>query len=339
MAKMTREEFIARYGIGPGGTFLADNQGGNAASEVSGLSAADYYDRFLADNAAKTYVGADGNEMPVNFGYSGEYSNINPTFDAWDNVNPHPESQKGTGWEEAWKAVGKPVAMAAALYGGVNALGSMAGAPGAASGAAGSTAGGGAAGAGSDFGIGTYAGTGAIPATVAPEAGLLSGTGLSGGSATKAALYGASGYGPAVTAAEMGTGGLGAVGQFLKDNPTLTQIGGALLGAAAGGDKTVSASSTKDPWGPAQQYLKDNLASNAAMQDYYSKNPFSDLQKSSYQGLLDANATGMANVSGLLSNASNFGKSSRGVMPSMQGLLEGVTAPPVDWSQYTAWRK
>ena len=92
--------------------------------------------------------------------------------------------------------------------------------------------------------------------------------------------------------------------------------------------------SSKDPWGPAQSYLKDNLAQNAAMQQYYSANPFSNEQKSAYQGQADAYANNMANMPAMQGNANSFMQSNRGKMPAMQGLLSGTKAAPIDWTKY-----
>ncbi len=127
-------------------------------------------------------------------------------------------------------------------------------------------------------------------------------------------------------------------GNYLSDPSNLMKVGGTLLGAIGGAagskDSTTSNNSTRDPWGPAQPYLLDNLKTNAAAQEYYRQNPFSDLQKQQYQGLFNNLATNQANVPGLLANASNFGKSNRGVMPAMNGLLSNTQAPAIDWTQY-----
>lgn len=131
-----------------------------------------------------------------------------------------------------------------------------------------------------------------------------------------------------------GAGGLGAVGQWLKDNPTIAQLGGAALGALSAKDQTQSSTSTRDPWGPAQAYLKDNLATNAAMQKHYQANPFSGEQQNAYQGLLNTLANNQENGNVLLGNASRFGQSAKGVMPQMQGLLTGTQAPIIDWAKY-----
>lgn len=119
---------------------------------------------------------------------------------------------------------------------------------------------------------------------------------------------------------------------FIKDNPTLAKLAMGALGAAASGDTKTSQS--KDPWGPAQPYLLQNLAQNQAMSDYYNKNPFSQEQKNAYQGLLNTVALSQAGGQGLLSNAANFMSSRRGVMPAMTATPQNVTAPAIDWSQY-----
>ena len=118
---------------------------------------------------------------------------------------------------------------------------------------------------------------------------------------------------------------------FIKDNPTLAKLAMGALGAAASGDTKTSQS--KDPWGPAQPYLLQNLAQNQAMSDYYNKNPFSQEQKNAYQGLLNTVANSQAAGNGLLSMAQNFGQSRRGVMPQF-GPLGSAQAPAINWSQY-----
>ena len=120
--RMTREEFLRKYGT----TFVADDRGGNAASEVAGQDVGAYYDQYLAD-------GATGDSS----GFGWKYRDANPYFDAWDNVDPHPTSQDLGGVGEFWRQIGRPVATAAATYFGVNALGGLMGGAGAAGEAAG----------------------------------------------------------------------------------------------------------------------------------------------------------------------------------------------------------
>jgi hypothetical protein len=123
---MSREDFIKKYAIGEGGTFVANDKGGNAASEVAGQSVAEYYDKYLGPDAKKTYTlghGADNDttEEQITWG-GGKYRDAHPYFDAYDNVNPHPESQLGNGLEEFVKQA-RPFAAMAAMGMGAAALG------------------------------------------------------------------------------------------------------------------------------------------------------------------------------------------------------------------------
>ena len=159
--------------------------------------------------------------------------------------------------------------------------------------------------------------------------------------AAASAITPAAGSASAFAAEAGGSGLLGNIGstvtdagKFLADNKWAGQLAGGLLGAAGSGDKTTSATSTKDPWGPAQPYLLDNLKQNKEMQDYYRANPFSDQQKTAYQGVFDANANGQANVANMLGMASNFGQSNRGLLGPMPQFTSGTKAAPIDWTKY-----
>ena len=125
--EMSREDFIKKYGT----TFVADDKGGNAASEVAGQDVGAYYDKYLAPGAKgdlSTTRGAGDNletgvtdyAMP-NWG-AGKYSKDKPYFDGWDNVKPHPESQLGNGLEEFIKQA-KPFAAMGAMALGAGAFG------------------------------------------------------------------------------------------------------------------------------------------------------------------------------------------------------------------------
>lgn len=83
---------------------------------------------------------------------------------------------------------------------------------------------------------------------------------------------------PAATAA-------GGVGGLLSGLSPYAGIIGAGLGALSSKDQTQTATSTKDPWGPAQQWIKDNMAAGQALQKNYTDNPFSDQQKTAYNNL------------------------------------------------------
>ena len=367
--RMSREDFLRKYGQ----TFVADDKGGNAASEVAGQDVGAYYDNYLAD-------GATGDSS----GFGWKYRDANPYFDAWDNVDPHPESQDLGGVGEFWRQIGRPAATAAATYFGVNALGGLMGggaAAGEAAGFSGMGGAGGAMGAGADFGLvgagaeaagtaagaaGTAAGTGgftgsmlmpelagSMPAGVTSFSSMIPvaevGTGfltpagtLGGATAVGGGLLGSgtAAEGAAAMAAAGGGGGSlwGKATDFLSNPSNLLQVGGTVLGAlggaAASGDTTTSKSNVNEPWSEAKPYLIDNLKTNAAMAEYYRQNPFSDLQKQQYQGLFNNLANNQANMPAMMANANAFGQSKRGQMPAMQGLLSGTQAAPINWSQY-----
>lgn len=121
---MSRDDFIKKYGE----TFVANDKGGNAASEVHGQNVGEYYDKYLAKDAKKTQTvshgwDSDSTEEAINWG-AGKYRYTNPYFDGYDNVNPHPESNLGNGLQETMRQL-KPVAMAASMYSGIGALGGI----------------------------------------------------------------------------------------------------------------------------------------------------------------------------------------------------------------------
>ena len=177
---MSREDFIKKYAIGEGGTFVANDKGGNAASEVAGQSVAEYYDKYLDPEAPKTktqWNAGKGESEEVSAAWSGDgkYRYTHPNFDAWDNVNPHPESNLSDGFGEFFKQV-KPFAAMAAMGLGASAFGGW---------SAGASATGGSAGIGS----GTVLGGGA--ATSSSASGLAGMVGMKSGMAATALNSGA----------------------------------------------------------------------------------------------------------------------------------------------------
>lgn len=82
----------------------------------------------------------------------------------------------------------------------------------------------------------------------------------------------------------------------------LGSVAGGLLG---GGDQQQTQS--RDPWGAAQPWMKANIATGQNLQDYYTKNPFSQAQQ-----------TGHGNSFGL-SNAY------RSLLPSLLDQMSGQT--------------
>jgi hypothetical protein len=295
---MSREDFLKKYGE----TFVADDKGGNAASEVAGQSVADYYDQFLDPNrkvSTGAYTGGGDNfnfdpsaSVPnASWGNGYKYRDAMPYFDAWDNVDPHPESQDLGGVGEFWRQIGRPAASAAAMYFGVNALGGALGS----AGAAGSTAGGGSLGAAADFGAGTYA-AGAPAAELATTAGAIGGPGSAGWGMDLGTEALASSAGSGMTAAQEaemvaslnGAGHTGAspslwsqAKNLVKDMPLKKAVGVLQMLGSAGGQQQATGQASPlasyVPQGGPQPYdwQKIQNAANRAgvsMSEYVSQN-------------------------------------------------------------------
>ena len=110
-----------------------------------------------------------------------------------------------------------------------------------------------------------------------------------GGSAVGAdlGLLGGGGAAAASGAGLMG-GGLGAAaavgGGLLNSLKDYAPLIGAGLGAlSSSGDTTKTDTSKKEPWGPAQDWMKANLKTGQNLQNYYEQNPFNQQQKTGYQ--------------------------------------------------------
>lgn len=127
---MSRDDFIKKYALGPDGTFVANDKGGNAASEVAGQSVAEYYDAYLSPDRKKTKTqwnsgNGENEEVSAEWTSDGKYRYTNPNFDAYDNVNPHPESNLGN-WLEEFVKQAKPFAAMGAMALGASAFGGWA---------------------------------------------------------------------------------------------------------------------------------------------------------------------------------------------------------------------
>lgn len=292
---MSREDFLKKYGE----TFVADDKGGNAASEVAGRNVGEYYDQFLDPNrkvAAPQYGGGDEFNFDPSaagaapgWGNGYKYRDAMPYFDAWDNVDPHPESQDLGGVGEFWRQARPFAAMAAMAYG-ASALGGMGSA-----GAAGSTAGGGSLGAAADFGAGTYA-AGAPAAELATTAGAIGGPGSAGWGMDLGTEALASSAGSGMTAAQEaemvaslnGAGHTGATPSLwsqakslVKDIPIKKAAGVLQMLGSAGGQQQASGQASPlasyVPQGGPQPYdwQKIQNAANRAgvsMSEYVSQN-------------------------------------------------------------------
>jgi hypothetical protein len=342
MAKQTYEDFLKTVRpeqLGADGRFLGPQSG--TAYYAEGMTPQDFYNAHTNDQVATGGFTGYGDNMQAAMGDAGPVSADwveGPTgnrglFGGVSDMMTNPKTLMGllamggigalTGFGGAGAAAG---AGEAAGFSGIGGTGGSAG-------LGSGTALGGAELAGAGIGAGEAAGAGLAGAAGAGEAAGFAGIGGTGGAAgigSGTALGGASAAG--------GGGLLGGVKDLLSNPSDLMKYGGmalgALGGAAASKDSTTSKSSTNEPWAEAKPYLLDNLKTNAAMQDYYRQNPFSDLQKQQYQGLFDSLANSKANVPGLLANANSFSQSRRGQMPAMQGLLSGTQAAPINFAQY-----
>ena len=66
----------------------------------------------------------------------------------------------------------------------------------------------------------------------------------------------------------------------------VSTVGGALLGGASGGSSQGGTQTmNKDPWAPAQDWMKSNLATGQNLQNYYQRNPFNQQQQAAYGNL------------------------------------------------------
>lgn len=63
----------------------------------------------------------------------------------------------------------------------------------------------------------------------------------------------------------------------------LAPIAGAVVGGLLSDDQQASAS--REPWGPAQPWLKRNIEQGQSLQDFYTQNPFSPMQQQAYRNL------------------------------------------------------
>jgi hypothetical protein len=337
----TLEQFLAKY------AGALDSQGrfipGKANLEYDGMKAEDVYSLMIGGSPL---YDADGNSM----GTQPMAAEVNADWI---------EDPRAKGWLAQHPA---GAAIIGTVLGGVGA--NMAGLLGTAAAPSASAFGGGGLGAANAVsaadlaltampqavtGAGTFAGGGTLGAAAGGAAGSALGASAFGGGSpswmTGANAVGAGDLSLASMPQAVGAGGafagggtmgggglLSGAGKFLSENPTLGKLAGAALGALSGGDTTTS--SQKDPWAPAQPYLKENLQRNSAMQDYYAKNPFSDQQKTAYQGLLDTLANNQANAPAMQGMANSFMGSNRGLLSNMPQYTSGTRAAPIDWTKY-----
>lgn len=159
--------------------------------------------------------------------------------------------------------------------------------------------------------------SGGLPSSVA-GGGLGAGVGAgANGVAGAMAAAPTIGYGNALAQA---AGGAGAA---LSSGSSLAQLAGAALGAASsgraqGGTQTTS----RDPWGPAQDWLRQQLATGQALQGYYQREPFNQVQQTAYQNTLgDIDQFRQQAAPGLMGLANNL------MQPYQRQARPGETLP------------
>jgi hypothetical protein len=144
---------------------------------------------------------------------------------------------------------------------------------------------------------------------VIPEVASLMGAG--GGIGTLGTI--AAGSGPVAPLSTLGTAaatqlpdvaglvGAGAAGLL---SPTLAQLGGAALGALSSQDQEQTKTQVNEPWKPAQDWIKSNIAAGQGLQKQYTEQPFSPGQQTAYGNLYGLlNSYNKEVLPGLLSNA------------------------------------
>lgn len=120
--------------------------------------------------------------------------------------------------------------------------------------------------------------------------------------------------------------------------PAIT-VGVGLLGASSsgGGQQTVS----KDPWGPAQDWMKSNITAGQNLQAQYAANPFSDYQKQAYGNQRQLSSNAQKLLGDLIPQMNNFQGFNRSNptqkptpfqfnMPQQAPVNFGMSAPSVD---------
>lgn len=95
----------------------------------------------------------------------------------------------------------------------------------------------------------------------------------------------------------------------LKVAAPFAPVIGAIAGAATSGDKQQTTSQAREPWAPAQDWLKSTIADGQTLSDYYKRQPFNDTQKSAYQNLFNDIGNYRTNIApGIFELANNLGK-------------------------------
>lgn len=197
-------------------------------------------------------------------------------------------------------------------------------------------------------GAGADAAAWSVPEVVSGGAGTeLGTTGVNAMRAGEIASYGTSGAMPSSAATVAGGGGMwDTVANWAGNN--WQNIAGSVLGAATSRDQQKTDS--RDPWGPAQPFLRDLIGQGQTLSQQYQAQPFNPLQQqwmNRKAGLLDSLTTSA--LPGLLSglNTMNQGYQRPGGPSARQsamnysptGLLNAMGAQNIDWNTATPYRR
>lgn len=115
----------------------------------------------------------------------------------------------------------------------------------------------------------------------------------------------------------------------------LGPVAGAVVGGLMGGDSQQSQSQSREPWAPAQPWMRQNLQTGQNLQNYYQQNPFNSIQQTSYQNLLgdidnyrqNVNPGLMAFANKLMNTNYSRNGGQGGTQSSQGGLLGGLMGP------------
>lgn len=138
-------------------------------------------------------------------------------------------------------------------------------------------------GSGITAGGGSSIGGGALGSGLVP--GVASGSGIGGGALGSGLTAGGMTAGQLAAMAGGGGSTLGSIVNALGGAKNVAGLAGALIGAATSGNKTSTSTSQREPWGPAQDWIKDNIQKGQALQERYAESPFNDVQKQAYQNV------------------------------------------------------
>lgn len=82
------------------------------------------------------------------------------------------------------------------------------------------------------------------------------------------------------------------------------QLAGAAVGGLLSRNKGGGQTTSKEPWAPAQDWLRQNIATGQNLQNHYQQNPFGALQQGAYANLLGQGDAFNQMVPGLLAQFS-----------------------------------